>query len=244
MFSEFLLPLDRQFDSGLMTTANAFSDAATVINKDNNDKRLGLSGNQLPIFFLYRHAIELHFKSILTIIFRRFTPSYPQVDKEIFPTISVNSKKKRIFEVHSIKDLYNEFISLLKKYETDIKQIAKTDWTNVPSEIIEWIDIIDEADKASTMFRYPFTTDHATDKMKSAFKQIPPEDIIKENHTHNASGLQGRMIFALKNEKNVIVEAFVRDDEPMKEVLNALTHLADMLTGVNLGILCELIKSK
>ena len=51
------------------------------------------------------------------------------------------------------------------------------------------------------------------------------------------------MIFALKNDKNEIVETFVRDDEAMGDVHNALKQLADMLTGVNLGLICELVES-
>ena len=243
MFKEFFLPLDRQFDSGFMTTADAFHEAAKALDKDITSSGLGMSGSRLPVLYLFRHAIELHFKSILTIMHRRFGPSYPKINREDFPTIAIGSKRKRIFHVHSIRDLCNEFLELLKKNETIIKEIGKTDWTAVPDDLSKWVAIIDEADKASTMFRYPFTTDPATDKTKSAFKSMHPIAVAAEAHTRSNDGSPGLMIMALKNDKNEIVETFVRDDKAMGDVYNALKQLADMLTGVNLGLLCEFVES-
>jgi len=243
MLTEFLLPLDRQFDSGFMSTAHAFHEAAKALDQNIKNSGLGMSGSRLPILYLFRHAIELHFKSILTIMHRRFGPSYPKIDRKDFPTIAIGSKRKRLFHVHSIRALCNGFLEMLKKNETTIKKIAKTDWTAVPDDLGNWVTIIDEADKASTMFRYPFTTDPATDKMKSAFKSMQPIDVAKETHARSDDDSLGLMIMALKNDKNEIVETFVRDDEAMADVYNALKQLADMLTGVNLGLLYELVKS-
>jgi len=243
MFKEFFLPLDRQFDSGFMSTAEAFHEAAKAIDTDNKGSGFGMSGSRLPVFYLFRHAIELYFKSILTIMHRRFNPSYPHINREDFPTVSIGSKRKKIFQVHSIRDLYNEFLDMLKRNETDIKEIGKTDWTDVPDELSRWVTIIDEADKASTMFRYPFTTDPATDKMKSAFKAIHPVAVATEAHARSDDGSPGLKIMALRNDNNETVEAFVRDDEPMSDAYDALRQLADMLTGVNLGVLCEFVES-
>jgi len=174
---------------------------------------------------------------------RRFGPSYPQINRKDFPTIAIGSKRKKIFNVHSIRYLCDEFLELLKKNETIIKEIGKTDWTNVPDDLSKLVTIIDEADKASTMFRYPFTSDPATDKMKSVFKSMHPTSVAAEAHTRSNYGSPGLMIMALKNEKNEIVETFVRDDDAMGDVHNALKQLADMLTGVNLGLLCEFAES-
>jgi len=243
MFKDFFLPLDRQFDSGFMSTADAFHEAAKTIDKEIKCSGLGMSGSRLPVLYLFRHAIELHFKSILIILHRRFGPSYPQISRDDFPTIAIGSKRKKLFNVHSIRNLCDEFLALLKKHETIIKKISKTDWTDVPDDLSKWVMIIDEADKASTMFRYPFTADPATDKMKSAFKSMHPTAVVTEANARSNDGSPGLMIFALKNDKNEIVEAFVRDDEAMDDVHNALKQLAEMLTGVNLGLLCEFVES-
>lgn len=243
MFNEFFLPLDRQFDSGFMSTANAFHEAAKTLDKDSKSSGFGMSGSRLPILYLFRHAIELHFKSILIILHRRFGPSYPNISREDFPTIAIGSKRKKIFNVHSIRSLCDEFLALLTKHETIIKKIGKTDWTDVPGDLSKWVTIIDKADRASTMFRYPFTTDPATDNMKSAFKSVHPTAVAAEANARSNDGSPGLMIFALKNDKNEIVETFVRDDEAMGDVHNALKQLADMLTGVNLGLLCEFVES-
>lgn len=244
MFTEFLLPLDRQFDSGFMTTACAFHEAAKALDKDIKSSGLGMNGGRLPIMYLFRHAIELHFKSILTILHRRFGVSYPTINRKDFPTIAIGSKRRKIFQVHSVRDLCNEFLEILKKNETAIKQIGKTDWTAVPNDLINWVAIVNEADDASTMFRYPITTDPATDKLKSTFKTMRPTDVASEAHSRSNSGLSGLMIMALKNGHNELVETFVRDDEAMGDVYIALKQLADMLTSVNFGLLHELVESR
>jgi len=243
MFNQFFLPLDRQFDSDFMSTANAFHEAAKTLDKESKSSGLGMSGSRLPILYLFRHAIELHFKSILIILHRRFGPSYPDISREDFPIVTIGSKKKELFNVHSIRSLCDEFLALLKKHETMIKKIGKTDWTDVPDDLNKWVTTIDKADKASTMFRYPFTTDPATDSMKSAFKSMHPTAVEAEDNTRSSDDSPGIMIFALKNDKNEIVETFVRDDEAMGDVHNALKQLADMLIGVNLGLLCEFVES-
>ena len=244
MFNEFFLPLDRQFDSGFMSTANAFHEAAKALDKEGKQFALGMSGGRLPILYLFRHAIELHFKSILIILHRRFGPSYPDISRKDFPTVSIGSKQKQLFEVQSIRKLCDEFLVLLKKHETMIKKIVKTDWIDVPDDLNKWVTTIDKADRASTMFRYPFTTDPATDSMKSAFKSLDPTAVAAKANARRSDDSPGLMIFALKNDKNEIVETFVRDDEAMGEVYNALKQLADMLIGVNLGLLRELVERK
>ena len=241
MIQEFFLPLDRQFDSGFGATASTFHDAAKAIDTDDHRMGFGLSGSRLPVFYLYRHANELYLKSVLTIVHRRFGSNYPRVEHDDFPAINVDGKPMKIFRVHSIRALYTTFKSLLKSNATAIKKVAASNWTDIPEEMDQLVDIIDEADKASTMFRYPITMDPANDAKKSAYKHIHPQAAVAEANARSATGAAGVNIMALKNDDGEIVETFIHDEDPMREVFDALKELAVQLTGTQMGLLFELL---
>ncbi|MDF7802087.1 hypothetical protein P4C99_21630 [Pontiellaceae bacterium B1224] len=241
MFEEFLMPLDRHFDSGFGATANSFHEAAKALDVDAHKTGFGLSSSKLPVFYLYRHAIELYMKSILTILHRRFGSSFPNIKQTDFPKIKVKEKSEPIFRVHSIAHLFDEFRSLLEKNSDQINSIGKTDWTKIPKGVDEQVELIDKADKASTMFRYPMTLDPLNDKKKHSFKSIPPNEAIAEAHHRTNSKLPGVMVLALKDENENIVESFIHDGQPMPEVFNALKMLVDTLSGAQLGMRHEFI---
>lgn len=244
MIEEFFMPLGHQFDSGFGATACAFHDAEKAIDTQEHRFGFGLNSNRLPVFYLYRHANELYFKSILTILHRRFGSLYPRVKRDDFPAINVGGKSKKIFQVHSICDLYREFRGMLSNHAADIKGLAKTDWTDVPEGLDDLVNLIDDADKASTMFRYPMTLDPSNDAKKSSFKTIHPVAAVAEAHARTAAGKPGIKLLALKNDDDEIVETFIHDDEPMQDVFEALKELSNTLSGAHFGMLNEFLYSR
>lgn len=244
MIEEFFMPLARQFDSGFGATADAFHDAAKAIDTEEHRFGFGLNSNRLPVFYLYRHANELYLKSVLTIIHRRFGPQYPRVKRDDFPAIFAAGKPKRIFQVHSISDLYGEFRGMLTNYATVIKSLRKTDWTNTPEGLDDLVKLIDDADKASAMFRYPITLDPSNDAKKSSFKNIHPVAAVAEAHARTAAGKSGIKILALKNDDDEIVETFIHDEEPMQDVFEALKELSNTLSGAHFGMLNEFLDAR
>ncbi|PPD43521.1 MAG: hypothetical protein CTY16_13260 [Methylobacter sp.] len=233
MFTEFLKPLECQFDSGFGATANTFHEAAKALDIEEHQSGFGLNRSRLPVLYLYRHANELYLKSIITILHRRLAAHYPNIDTSDFPVIDNN---KKIFNVHSIGDLYQEFRNILTKNATSIKTIGKTDWVNVPKGLDELVKLIDDADEKSVMFRYPFTLNTANDIKKSSFKNIHPNKAIDEMQNES-----GKFIIAMTNDDGEIVNTFIHDKDAMHDVFEALKELSDILLGVQLGILAEFV---
>lgn len=243
MIREFFMPLDRQFDSGFGATGHAFHDAAKALDTEEHRNGFGLNSNRLPILYLYRHANELYLKSIITILHRRFSADYPHVNKDNFVDITINGKTKKIIQVHSLLHLYNEFRTALSKYSAEITTVGKTDWADVPAGLDELVKLIDDADKASTMFRYPITSDSTNDAKKSPFKSIDPLAAVAEAHKRTNAGKPGVKIIALKNDDNEIVETFIHDAGSMNDVLDALKELSNTLSGAQFGMLHEFLES-
>jgi len=241
MIEEFLMPLERQFDSGFGATANAFHEAAKAIDTEEHSFGFGLSRSRLPVFYLYRHANELYLKSILTILHRRLGPHYPRIKNDDFPAITVEGKSKRIYDVHSILYLYSEFRGMLSNNASFIKSIGKTDWTDVPDGLDEIAELIDNADKASTMFRYPITLDTLNDAKKSSFKAIHPVAALAETHVRTDAGKPGVFIVAVENDDGEIVNTFIHDEDPMPDVFEALKELSNTLAGAQFGMLTEFL---
>jgi hypothetical protein len=242
MIEEFLMPLDRHFDAGFGATADSFHQAAKVLDNDGHKCGFGLNGSHLPVFYLYRHANELYLKSILTMLHRRFCSQFPRVRRNDFPSIPVDGKEKRIFQVHSILHLYEALRALLNETADQVRAVGKTDWTNVPADLEKMVMLINDADEASTMFRYPVTLDPLNDAKKSSFKRIHPADAVVEAHNRTNRQMPGVKILALKNDDGEIVEMFIHDEQPMPDVFDALKQLAEMLSGAQFGMGYEFLK--
>lgn len=243
MIEEFFMPLDRHFDSGFGATADAFHDAAKALDTDDHKNGFGLNSSRLPVFYLYRHANELYLKSVLTILHRRFCSDFPRVKKDDFPSITVDGKSKRIFQVHSIHHLYWQFRAILDDKADEIKSVSNTDWTEVPDGLDELVKLIDDADEASTMFRYPMTLDPLNDAKKSPFKRIHPSGAVAEAHHRTSHNMPGVKVLALKNDNDEIVETFIHDEAPMADVFEALKQLAETLSGAQFGMYHEFLNA-
>jgi hypothetical protein len=243
MIEEFMMPLDRHFDAGFGATADSFHDAAKALDTDKHKHGFGLNGSRLPVFFLYRHANELYLKSVLTMLHRRFCCQFPRVKRDEFPSITIDGKAKRIFQVHSILHLYEALRALLNSTAGQIKSLGKTDWTKVPEGVENMVKLINDADEASTMFRYPVTLDPLNDAEKSSFKQVHPADAVAEAHYRTGQKRPGVKILAIKNDDGEIVETFIYDEQPMPEVFDGLKQLAGILSGAQFGMGYEFLNS-
>lgn len=236
------MPLERHFDAGFGATADSFHDAAKALDTEEHKRGFGLNSSRLPVFYLYRHANELYLKSILTMLHRRFCSQFPRIKRDDFPSITVDGKAKRIFKVHSLLRLYEALRTLLNHTADQIKALGKTDWTSVPDGVEKMVRLINDADEASTMFRYPVTLDPLNDAKKSSFKQIHPYDAVSEAYNRTNQRMPGVKILALKNDDGEIVETFIHDEKPMPEVFDGLKKLAEILSGAQFGMGYEFLK--
>ncbi len=173
-----LMPLHRHYDYGFGATGEAFKNAADRLMEPGNEERL-LNGH-LPINFLFRHSIELFLKSLIIVIHKRLKLSYGNEPFDSTPKILVDAKWKPIHQVHSIALLYGYFKSILVNHKPEFDSISRTNWTDIPVDLDEWISAIDGADSTGTFFRYPFTRDLGSDEGKSSFKEDQSQGMLSK----------------------------------------------------------------
>ena len=95
-----------------------------------------------PIVFLFRHSIELILKSL--ILHSLFT-----LKEKDWISIKLPPRNRKLFSIHSIKDLYETWLALDKC--VDASGISE-----VLDDINLIIEKLDNCDFSSTFFRYPY----------------------------------------------------------------------------------------
>jgi hypothetical protein len=228
-----MLPLDRHFDLGFGAVADSFKEAADALSASNES---GPSlGAHLPISFLYRHAIELYFKSAIIIFHRKFNLSYGEIPSSGEPRVPIEGKWKPMYNVHGLQPLYEHFRSLFARHATYLAEYTNTDWS-FPDELARWISEIEETDSSSTFFRYPVTRHGKKDKDKSAIR----EDTYDNMLTNFAKRQTPLNAFLVVNQDYEVVEAFSHDSTPAKVVISTLSNVAQLLYGCHAALVGEL----
>jgi hypothetical protein len=80
--------------------------------------------------------------------------------------------KRKIFNVHSIRTLFENFLIILENNRDSIYSRTGCNWFDIPEEIPILINKLEEYDSNSTMFRYPISMDKNLDYQKSTFKNV------------------------------------------------------------------------
>jgi len=190
----------------------------------------------LPTNFLYRHAIELYLKSMIVTAHRRLQLTSGNRNYDPIPQIPVGQNLKPIYNVHRLRMLLDEMQRIFISHRDTIGTFAKTDWSKIPDELSGWILTIDDADPASTVFRYPVSRSPAMDEQKSSFKSV---DVAELTSRMNATGPKQFALLMMDRDDNV-VESFALDDNPIPELRDALVNAVEMLSGAAFGVLMEL----
>lgn len=229
------MPLNRHIDAGFGATGDAFHEAAETLLKD----KVNFLNSNLPINFLFRHAIELYFKSLIIVLHRRLQLPFGDKSSDGTPSICIGEKWKPIHNVHSVNDLYQYFKKLIYDNKSQIQGIAKTDWSAIPKELDGWIEQIEKYDKTSTLFRYPVTHNQADDCEKSAWKEVSPDKLAASLNTNTKT-----KSFLIVDDNNNVINAYQYDDAAMEQLHDALKRTADLLSGAHCGMRVELAGGK
>ena len=236
MFEQYFMPLERHFDGGFHSTGDAFKAAAEKLSE--NPERLVIATNaHLPINYLYRHAIELYLKSMILILTRVVEMS----DAPLDPTsvkVQVH-KDKPLTSVHSLKILLDELHRLITANNAEIARLTPRDW-NVPQELRDWIDTIEQHDAGSTFSRYP-SSKSAFDNVKSSFQPVELETLTKKMHERK-DGEKGQIALLMKNDDGEIVESLSMQEEILPELRKALVDASTALSGAAFGFQAELVE--
>lgn len=226
-----MLPLDQHFDRGFGAVADAFTDSADSLS----DRPVPSMNAHLPVSFLYRHAIELYFKSAILIFHRKFQLPFGETPHDGEPQVPVQGKWKPMYNVHQLKPLYDYFCTLFADQSAYLAKNTNTDWS-FPEQFGRWIEAIEATDSSSTFFRYPITKHAAKDKEKSVFREVEYEQMI------NAIGERKKPLkaFVIVDQNDEVVQSFSRDDGFAEEALTALRGVAKILHDYHAALVGEL----
>ena len=239
MIEHLLMPLDRQFEDGFGVVASSFEEAAKNLAEANKSRPMGFGHMHLPIFFLYRHAIELYLKSMILIAHRRLKLPNAAGTYEPNPKIPVNGKERELHNTHDINALYAFFKKITADNRGPLMAMTgkhKTDWSNTPKELDDAVAFVGDTDMSSTFFRYPTTKDKAGDLAKSGYKAATFEEVVKEANEERVPGRPGGVTLLMKDDNDNIVEAFTLDRDPMPELKENLLTVAKYLSGASFGM--------
>jgi hypothetical protein len=228
-----MLPLDRHFDLGFGAVADSFKDAADTLSSSGAEAQ-NMHGH-LPISFLYRHAIELFFKSAIVIFHRKFNLPFGEISGNDEPRVLIDGKWKPMYNVHAVLPLYSYFCVLFANHSEYLKENMSTDWT-FPAEFSDWIEKIEATDSSSTFFRYPVTRHGERDKEKSAIR--------RDSYDNMMSSLAGRKTplkaFLVVDQNDQVVEAFQFENADLKTMISTLSKAAQLLSDCHAALVGEL----
>ncbi len=227
-------PLYQQVDGGFGVIGDAFKEAADRLSKSSEESAFFHS--DLPICYLYRHAIELFLKSGIVVIHRRLQIPYDPQGRESAPGFRVGKKWNPIESIHSVGDLYAYFKTLFVDHGKTLNTLGRVDWTSPVPELDEWIDIIERSDRKSTFFRYPTLKQPSTDKIKADFQETSPEALLAWAKS------SGRYIKPYIEEapNDQSTRIYFYEGAHLDELKGALRKAADMLSGIHFGIRMEI----
>lgn len=240
MIEDYFKPLTLQVDSGLGSTADSFYYAAKALeDSKENILGFGIGGSKLPILYLYRHSIELYLKSVITLIYRICPSDEKMKSGDNLPLLMENDKEKKIFNVHSINTLFENFLRLFAENQSYIGEKCETNWLDISHDLYDLVKSIETFDKNSTMFRYPITMNSDLDYEKSTFKNYSfPDNLNELDKRPNRS----KVFLLVENQNNEIIESYVSDEDVLNDIHKTLHELAEQFMGLHFGLKYELTK--
>ena len=170
------MPLSQHFDDGFGATGEAFEQSAKLLSSNSDDVTYRF---QIPLCFLYRHAIELYLKSAIVVLHRDLSIPYGKNSHAGPAFVLANKKWKPIYQVHSVAQLWEHVSYLIRSSKSELERRCKTDWQATPKDWAGWIEEIERIDGRSTFFRYPDFQRPGVDQEKSIWKPRTPDELQK-----------------------------------------------------------------
>jgi hypothetical protein len=226
------VPLPEQTDGGLGYLAESYQAAADAL--DGSPARpVGVSILP-PRCLLYRHAVELYLKSIVTLIHRVQKRDYGPYTHTGPPYIHSGSKWERINRVHSVRSLYRYLETLLTQEAEPLLEATGLDWSRLPPELKSWIDEIDRMDGTGTFFRYPLgvtNPDAATrDMTKSPWWEVQTE------YDDSVPVVTAGESIVISGGNGVADRTYAFDESQLFSYVSILRRCAEVLGGAMLSI--------
>jgi hypothetical protein len=228
-------PMHQHLDDGLGATGEAFKEAADRLS-DSVISNQFLHAN-IPICYLYRHAIELYLKSMIVVVHRRLHLPWAGGKDAARPQLKIGDKLKFLDRLHSIGDLYAYLKHLVHEQKDRINTLGNqlTDWDSFPQELDTWIDTIESVDTRSTFFRYPTLEKISADYIKSDFQENSAQEILERVRS---TGKPAK-VYIEEEGKDSQTKVYAYVGDSLEELKAALTKTADLLSGAHFGFRME-----
>jgi hypothetical protein len=230
----FFTPLNQHYDFGFGATGDAFRDAAETL-QNRMEQQGRFFNDQLPVYFLYRHAAELYLKSGIIILHRRLAIPYGETGSSTEPQVFDGKGWKSLYHIHDIRAIFSYWKALLENNLPTLKEITRVNWT-LPAEMEDWVSIVQNSDPISTFFRYPLPRNPQMDVTKSSMKPITPDELQRRT----SSGEKPVRAFVVFDNDDNIVQSFAYDDTTLDTVGEALVQLVELLYGFHAAMRGEL----
>jgi len=237
--SYLMAPLYAHFDSGFGATGEAFKEAADRLSEIEQKEGNKLWHTQLPINYLYRHAIELFLKSAIVIFHRRFKLAYGEAPYDADPMVKVGDKWKPFNHAHSIAVLWAYVNELFDTYDKWLLDNTKCNNWKFDPTMDALITIIEEGDPRSTFFRYPTIRDPQADVTKSIMKEV--DEATLADAFKNSNPPENRVLALVVQDEDTgdFIRGYKLGDEGDTKLDQALKSVAETLGGYHAALRFE-----
>lgn len=229
--------IDGQEDKGFGITADAFLKAGDVLfeseiyNKGFNPQK------HMPIFYMYRHSIELYFKSMITIFHTELELGGKKSKIEIK---TIDGKSKELGTCHWVDALFWYWSKIINDNKEKLINIAPNgSWETIHPDLEGLIETVSIYDKDSTFFRYPFSKGDRKIKDNEKYSMKKIKD-IKDLQKSMIAG--SGFTFLLKDQDENITSIYSHDDNLLSDVLIDFKITSEILHNYHLMTrmtLCE-----
>ena len=233
MMKYLFLPIEQHSDQGFGILANEYKMSADKLLENSQPTTLL---EALPACFLYRHSSELYLKSSIIILHQVINKPF---EKKEDPVVFINGKNYYLFNIHSLKVLFEYFSILILENESVFKVKGKTDWTAFPRELTEGINEIEKFDNKSSYYRYPNSTKYKLDVEKSHMEKIPLSNLTLSN-----SASKGSITMLYIDEEDRATEAYRMNDDStiVQKKIQTLKDITLNLSGASTGLRVEYLQ--
>jgi hypothetical protein len=235
-----MMGFEGQLDKGFGINAEAFRSAGDhlFVNEEYNNQFS--PQKHMPVFYLYRHSIELYFKSMIYLFHLELSLPYGENSNGKAQIQMENRKWRDMDNCHYIDALFWYWSKLIVDNTDELRNRApEGDW-RVHPDLSDLVDSIVKYDKDSTYFRYPFVKKGNLKKEGEKYsmkKVIDTEEMFKKA----ASG-KGGFTMILKDENENIKSLYTYDEDVLGELLGEFKEIADILHNYHIMTritLCE-----
>lgn len=216
--------IEHQIDKGFGVNADAFRKSADFLYNSEEFINNFIPQKHMPIFFLYRHSIELFLKSMIVTLHNELALPYPDKKLQI---LTQENKWRDLDNCHWIDALYWYWAKLIIDHKTTLDKLAPNGSWMLHPDLKTNIETIAKYDKDSTFFRYPFTKNKPSlDKEKYSMKKVNDfQEIIDKKQIG-----KGSFTFILKDEDENISSIYTHDDNVMSNELEIFKETAEIFS--------------